>query len=118
MTILAPNQVADCQSPYSVSKALGGTAERLNSGASSAPIRETSSAIYHVIEGQGYSTVDDQKYEWKQGDTFAVPSWCKYQHFASGGATVYLYRCDDFPMLDRLGFHRVEGVDLESFVSE
>ncbi len=118
MITLASHQVADCHSPYSVSKALGGAAERLNSGESSVSIRETSSAIYHVIEGQGYSTIDDQKYEWKQGDTFAVPSWCKYQHSALGPDTVYLYRCDDFPMLDRLGFHRVEGVDPESLVSQ
>ena len=62
--------------------------------------------------------IEDRKYEWKQGDTFAVPSWCKYQHFASGDDTVYLYRCDDFPMLERLGFYRVEGVNPELLVSE
>lgn len=101
-----------------MSKALGAAAERLNRGASSPAIRDTCSAIYHVIEGQGHSVIGDATYSWKQGDTFAIPSWYRYQHFASENGTVYLYRCDDFPMLDRLGFYRAEGVDPESLVSE
>jgi gentisate 1,2-dioxygenase len=55
---------------------------------------------------------------WKKGDTFCIPAWYKYQHFADEGETVYLYRFDDKPMLKALGFYRVDGVDLESLVSE
>ncbi|TKA70414.1 hypothetical protein B0A49_06212 [Cryomyces minteri] len=101
-----------------VSLTLGGSAERLNKGTSSPSVRETASSVYHVISGRGYSEIEGKKYEWKQGDTFCVPSWHKYQHFTDGSETVYLYRFDDKPMLKSLGFYRVEGEDIESLVSE
>lgn len=101
-----------------MSRVLGGAAERLNAGISSPPRRETLSSVYHVVSGSGYSTVGESKLEWKTGDTFAVPSWYKYQHFANSGETVYLYRFDDKPMVTSLGFFREEGMDVEKLVSD
>lgn len=80
--------------------------------------RETTSAVYHVIAGDGHSVVGDQTLEWAKGDTFCVPSWYKYQHFAAGGETVYLYRFDDRPMIEALGFYRSEAMDVESLITE
>jgi gentisate 1,2-dioxygenase len=100
-----------------VSKTLGGSAARLNAGASSPLIQETASSVYHVIEGSGYSEIDGQKISWKKGDTFCVPTWNKYQHFANDKETVYLYRFDDKPQLKALGFYREAGADSESYVN-
>jgi len=100
-----------------VSKTLGGSAERMNAGASSPVVQETASSVYHVIEGSGYSEIDDQKISWKKGDTFCVPTWNKYQHFANDKETVYLYRFDDKPQLKALGFYREAGADSESYVN-
>lgn len=100
-----------------VSKIIGGSAERLDARASPS-IRETASSVYHVIEGKGYSEIDGKKYSWKRGDTFCVPSWNRYQHFVAEEKTVYLYRFDDKPMLKALGFYRLDGMDVESLVSE
>jgi len=100
-----------------VSLTLGGAAERLDVGAESPVFRETTSAIYHVVEGQGYSMIGDVKIEWKRGDTFCLPTWMRYQHFNTGDETVYLYRCDDLPQIRSLGFYRKEGDDIESYVS-
>lgn len=72
----------------------------------SLPRQETVSSVYHVIAGSGYSTIGELKLEWKQGDTFCVPSWYRYQHYANSGSTVYLYRFDDKPMIEALGFYR------------
>lgn len=91
-----------------MSKTLGASAERIVAGEASAPRRETTSCVYHVISGCGYSVIDGQKTEWKQGDTFCVPSWYRYQLFAGGGETLYLYRFDDKPMIEALGFYRCE----------
>jgi gentisate 1,2-dioxygenase len=74
--------------------------------------------VYHVIEGSGYTTIDGKKYSWRQGATFCVPAWQEYQHFADKDGKVYLYRFDDRPMLKALGFYRVDGVDVESLVSD
>ncbi|EUC28762.1 hypothetical protein COCCADRAFT_8927 [Bipolaris zeicola 26-R-13] len=100
-----------------VSRILGGSAERLNAGESSPPVRETASSVYHVVEGSGYTEVEGKKLTWERGDTFCIPSWHKYQHFASDGQTVYLYRFDDKPMLKALGFYRVEGSDTDALAS-
>jgi gentisate 1,2-dioxygenase len=101
-----------------VSKTLGGAAERLNAGCTSPQIRETASSVYHVVSGNGFSTVDGQKMSWKEGDTFCIPAWNSYKHHADQGKSVYLYRFDDKPMLKTLGCYRTEGMDVESLVSE
>jgi gentisate 1,2-dioxygenase len=81
-------------------------------------VRETASSVYHVVEGTGHSDIDGKKIVWKKGDTFCVPSWNRYQHFADEKETVYLYRFDDKPMLRSLGFLRTEGVDVKTLVSD
>lgn len=100
-----------------MSRILGGSAERLNSGERSPPVRETASSVYHVVEGSGYTEVAGEKLIWERGDTFCIPSWHQYQHFATGGETVYLYRFDDKPMLKALGFYRTAETDSESLAS-
>jgi len=100
-----------------VSLTLGGGAERLNAGCESPLRQETSSSVYHVISGSGKSTIDDKTFEWKEGDTFCIPAWNKYQHFASGSETVYLYRFDDRPMIKALGYYREAGDDVEKYVT-
>lgn len=92
-----------------VSKIIGAQCERLDKGAKSEPIRETTSAVYHVIDGQGRSTVGDKVIEWIKGDTFTVPSWQRYTHEAD--EKTYLYRFDDRPMITSLGFYRNEKED-------
>lgn len=101
-----------------MSKILGGSAERLNKDTSSPEIQETSSCVYHVIEGQGKSVIQGKTMHWKKGDTFCIPAWHAYQHFADNTETVYLYRFDDKPMLKALGFYRTAGQDLALLVSD
>jgi gentisate 1,2-dioxygenase len=96
----------------SVSKTLGGLAERLNGNTSSPRVRETASSVYHIVEGTGHTQINDQTITWKKGDTFCVPAWYSYQHFADAGETVYLYRFDDTPMLKALGYYRKEGEEI------
>jgi gentisate 1,2-dioxygenase len=52
--------------------------------------------------------------EWRQGDTFCIPSWYEYQLFAGGKETLYLYRFDDRPMIEALGFYRSESTESDS----
>lgn len=101
-----------------VSRILGGSAERVAPGCSSPGIRETASSVYHIVSGKGHSKVGDTTIQWEDGDTFCIPAWHHYQHFADKDEEVYLYRFDDKPMLTALGFYRVEGVDVETLVSD
>ena len=100
-----------------VSKVLGGSAERVEGGSSSSPVQETASSVYHVVSGSGHSVVDGQTIDWVEGDTFCVPAWNKYQHFADSSQPVYLYSFHDRPMLTSLGFYRRADVDVESYAS-
>lgn len=103
-----------------VSKILGGSAARINAGKSSPLVQETASSVYHVIEGSGYTVIREEMYQWQKGDTFCIPSWYPFQHFANGNEgddPVYLYRFDDKPMLTSLGFYRTSGTDVETLVS-
>lgn len=70
------------------------------------------------MTGKGHSDINGQRIQWKQGDTFCIPTWNKYQHTADDGEAVYLYRFHDKPMLTALGFYRVEGCDIEGLVSD
>ncbi|KAH8886265.1 RmlC-like cupin [Thozetella sp. PMI_491] len=101
-----------------ISKVLGASATRIAAGSTTDPVQETASSIFHVIEGSGHSVIDGKTFSWKKHDTFCVPSWHEYSHHADASETVYLYRCHDIPMLKSLGFYRVNGVDIESIVSE
>ena len=103
---------------YTVSRIIGGSAERLGKSSTSPLIRETSSSVYHIIQGSGSTTINGNSYSWKKGDTFCIPAWHQYQHTADESQQVYLYRFDDKPMLKALGFYRVEGIDTETLVSD
>ncbi|KAL8345870.1 hypothetical protein RB601_005776 [Gaeumannomyces tritici] len=103
----------------SVSKILGGSAAILMPGKKSLKVQETASSVYHVIEGSGHSLIGSEKFAWQKGDTFCVPAWYPYEHFADEGPEpVYLYRFDDKPMLRALGFYRNAEMVVESLVSK
>ena len=67
--------------------------------------RRTSSAVYHVAEGSGYSILDGVRFDWRKGDTFAVPIWCWQEHAADPGDAV-LFSLTDQPLLAPLGLLR------------
>lgn len=102
---------------FVVSKTLGTSALRINAGTTSAEVQNTSSSMFHVIEGSGHTVIEGTEYRWTKGDTFCVPTWHRHQHHANDGETVYLYRCHDEPMIKALGFFRIAGQDTESLVS-
>lgn len=101
-----------------MSSVLGGAAERLNPSTSSPLRQDTLSCVYHVISGSGRSRIGDNEFLWKAGDTFAIPSWYPYRHFADSKETAYLYRFDDKPMITALGFFREQDMDMEKLLSD
>ena len=46
--------------------------------------RHTSSVVYHVAEGGGYSIIAGKRFDWVEGDTFVVPSWAWHEHASAG----------------------------------
>jgi len=68
------------------------------------PHRHNSVAIYHILQGKGYTTVQSAgdtwaKYHWEKGDTLACPSWAYHAHYAEGDEDAIMYVVQDMPML-------------------
>ncbi|HSE92608.1 MAG TPA: cupin domain-containing protein [Methylomirabilota bacterium] len=71
--------------------------------------RETSSAVYHVVEGRGASVIDGIRLDWGPGDFFAVPPRALHAHAAEGGEPAILFSFQDVPLLTGLGLYRMEA---------
>ena len=75
--------------------------------------RHTSSTIYHVVEGEGVTTVGASKgvgddLTWGPKDCFFVPSW-RWHHFRNTSKKpAILFSVTDRPVLESLGLFREE----------
>lgn len=82
----------------------------LKSGQQTEVHRHTSSAVYCVVEGEGYTDVNGVRLEWSKHDFFVVPTWMWHQHAnlrADGDAI--LFSVSDFPTIRTLGLYREEA---------
>jgi gentisate 1,2-dioxygenase len=71
-----------------------------------APYRATTNNIYAVVKGTGATTIDGERFEWSRGDVIAAPSW--RPHFHEAAEDALMFRVSDEPVMQRLGFLRVE----------
>ncbi|OGQ78721.1 MAG: hypothetical protein A3F90_06130 [Deltaproteobacteria bacterium RIFCSPLOWO2_12_FULL_60_19] len=83
--------------------------QMLRPGESTKEHRHTSSAIYHVFRGKGFTVIDGERHEWETGDSFTVPLWRWHSHGNSGREPAMLFGMNDRPILDAFGFYREEG---------
>jgi gentisate 1,2-dioxygenase len=79
---------------------------RLAPRVSTAPYRTTANNVYAVVQGTGATTVDGERFAWSRGDVIAAPAWLPHCHEAAEDAL--LLRVTDEPVMQRLGFYRVE----------
>jgi gentisate 1,2-dioxygenase len=79
---------------------------RLSPRAKTATLQTTANNIYAVVQGSGATKVDGERFEWRRGDVIAAPAWRPHSHEASEDAL--LLRVTDEPVMQRLGFLRVE----------
>jgi len=69
----------------------------INPGEHIVPHRHNSYALYHIIQGSGFSIVGGQKFEWTRGDTFACSPWALHEHMNSGTEIAIQYVVQDMP---------------------
>ncbi|MHC5202152.1 cupin domain-containing protein [Myroides sp. LJL119] len=66
--------------------------------------RHTYETILYVVQGQGWTRVEDQIVEWKQGDAIYIPSWAWHQHENKSDTEYAKYiACENAPQLQNLG---------------
>ena len=87
---------------------LGCQIQLLRPGEETKVHRHTSSAVYHVFRGSGYSMVNDERIEWTQGDTFALPPWAWHRFGNSTSKEAILFSINDKPILEPHGLYREE----------
>jgi gentisate 1,2-dioxygenase len=72
------------------------------------PHRHTHAAIYHVFEGEGSTTIGEERFDWVAGDTFVVPLWAWHAHENGSAERAILFSITDEPVMRSLGFYREE----------
>lgn len=66
--------------------------------------RHTYETVVYILEGKGYSIIEDQKIEWEVGDALYIPSWAWHHHFNRDKEKTAKYlACENAPMLQNLG---------------
>jgi gentisate 1,2-dioxygenase len=83
---------------------MGAEAHWLRPGSRTRAERRTSSAVYHVVEGEGESRVGNTAFAWAPGDTFVVPACTWVEHRAASRTTpACLVQFNDEPAVRALG---------------
>lgn len=68
-----------------------------NPGEHIQPHRHNSYAVYHIIQGTGYSILDGEKFEWERGDTLVCPPMATHEHINTGDERAIQYVFQDMP---------------------
>ncbi len=73
--------------------------------------RHTGSAVYYVVQGDGATVIDGQRFVWGKGDIIAMPPWALHEH-ANGSASedAVLFSIQDTPVLEALGLYYEEAL--------
>ena len=64
--------------------------------------RHNSVAIYHILQGEGYTNVNGERIDWVKGDTFVCPAWNYHEHFCVGDEQAIHYVVQDMVELSTL----------------
>jgi quercetin dioxygenase-like cupin family protein len=85
------------------SKVLSLTIGGLAPGQSTNRHRHTYETIIYVLEGEGFTMVEDRKVTWRAGDAVYIPTWAWHQHTCTGERACRYVACENAPMLQNLG---------------
>ena len=113
--------IIECVNPTDgepVFSTLSYRAQLLRPGEKTLPLRHTASTIYFTLEGEGYTEVDGERFEWGKNDFSVVPShrWRSFKNTGSEDAILYSYT--DAPVIEKLGHYRVQGKNKSGVVEE
>lgn len=66
--------------------------------------RHTYETVLYVLEGHGYTEVEDRRVEWKAGDAVYIPRWAWHRHQNLSDTEPARYiACENAPQLQNLG---------------
>lgn len=77
--------------------------------------RHTYETVLYVLEGSGWTEIEDQRVDWKAGDAVYIPCWAWHRHGNTSELNPARYlACENAPQLQNLGvaLREEEGRDL------
>lgn len=92
----------------SAMRTLGMQLQLLRAGFNGQRRRHTGSKLYYVVRGQGVTTVEDERFEWSQGDFMVIAPWAWHRHQNNTPQNAMLWQVNDLPTLKLLQYHREE----------
>ena len=85
---------------HAISVTIGG----LLPGDSSNRHRHTYETVLYVLEGRGYTQVEDRRVDWEAGDAVYIPVWAWHHHVNLDSEKPAKYiACENAPMLQNMG---------------
>jgi gentisate 1,2-dioxygenase len=86
---------------------MGLAMERLESGSSTRRQRSTADHVFAIVSGSGETTVNQERFTWKAGDTVVIPKWNKYEHHATTDSV--LFNLSNEPLVRFAKYYRFEA---------
>ena len=59
--------------------------------------------VNHILAGEGYSIIEDKRYQWKKGDTLSIPVFSWHQHFSTGKEPARILVHTGRPAMENIG---------------
>jgi gentisate 1,2-dioxygenase len=86
-------------------------AQLLRPGEETRAKRETSNTFVVVMDGQGYTDVGGQRFEWGPNDIVVMPNFLWRRHVNTGSTDAVLYTVSDASLMRNIGQYRAQGKD-------
>jgi gentisate 1,2-dioxygenase/4-hydroxy-tetrahydrodipicolinate synthase len=85
------------------SRVISMTIGALEPGHSTRKHRHTYETILYILEGNGFTEIENRRVDWSAGDAVYVPVWAWHRHQNAGRAMCRYVACENAPLLQNLG---------------
>ena len=72
------------------------------------PYRRTANTVHVVMQGEGHSLINGQRFDWGFGDTLAIPAWSRVEHRAQ--SDVVMFSMSDENLMRWAHYYRFEAL--------
>lgn len=92
-----------------ISPNLNALVQVLKPGVKGVSHRHSNVAMFFVVQGEGYSVIDGETFEWSKGDIVLAPAWAEHGHAnTSETEDAILLTIQDVPQLTDMGVFFLE----------
>lgn len=91
----------------SANQNIGNRMQMLKAGQHTKAHRHVHSEVYVVYRGSGYTVINGERFDWKEGDVFVVPTWSWHEHAnTSQSESALLFSMNDQPLFEKVNLEK------------